>query len=347
MATTTTVPGDRRIMSDEAQQQDSANPSKRTRPGYNLPAEGENGLFSQSWFPLCLSSDLPKGVVKGFDFLDGRVVAYRGENGIVRVSSAYCLHIGADLSVGKVVGNNIQCAFHRWEYDQNGVCVKTGFGPAPPNTCLFQCPTQERLGIVWVFNGEEPLWDLMDLAYPDEELIFENLVTGPFNCDGWVFACNTADLQHVQVVHGIQFDIEAVVQRARWDKWGYMCEYEGTHKQGKPARFDRGIRGTSTFLQQGILDGWWLGIFAGFSLPRPGQHYAFAAICVHKDDPQAAEHLAYVRSFLQQIAEEDREILNTIRPRVGKLVRLDKQLAQYFRFLKNYPRAHPSAEFIR
>lgn len=334
-------------MRTDAENQTDLRVARRVRPGHNLPAEGENGVFSQSWFPICLSTDLPAGVVKGFDYLDGRVVGYRGANGVVRVSSAYCLHIGADLAVGKVVGNNLQCAFHRWEYDQTGTCVKTGFGAAPPNTCLFQFPTQERLGIVWVFNGEQPLWNLMDLEHPDDQLLTETFVSDPFNCDGWVFACNTADLQHVQVVHGIQFDIETVVQEARWDPWGYMCAYEGKHKQGKPARFDRGIRGTSTFLQQGMLDGWWLGIFAGFSLPRPGQHRAFTTVCVLKSDPKAAEHLAYVRAFLEEITHEDREILNTIHPRVGKLVRLDKQLGQYFDFLRAYPRAHPSADFIR
>lgn len=334
-----------KIQSSEAS---TAAAGQRTRPGYNLPAEGENGLFSQSWFPICLSTDLPKGTAKGFDFLDGRVVAFRGENGLVQVMSAYCMHIGADLAVGKVVGNSIQCAFHRWEYDQSGQCVKTGFGaPPPPNACLFRFPVRERLGIVWVFNGEEPLWELMDLEYPDDELLTETMVSDTFNCDGWVFACNTADLQHVQVVHGIQFDIDKVVQEARWDRWGYMCAYEGTHKQGKPARFDRGVRGSSTFLQQGVLEDWWLGIHAGFSLPRPGQHRAFSAICVRKSDPKAEEHLAYVRSFLEQIATEDAEILNSIRPRVGLLVKLDQQLAKYFRFLRDYPRAHPSAAFIR
>ena len=27
--------------------------------GRSIPTEGENGVFSQSWFPLCLSSEVP------------------------------------------------------------------------------------------------------------------------------------------------------------------------------------------------------------------------------------------------------------------------------------------------
>ncbi len=67
--------------------------------GRPIPAEGANGLFTQSWFPLCLSSQVARGQVRGVDFLDGRVVIFRGENGRAQVLSAYCPHVGADLSV--------------------------------------------------------------------------------------------------------------------------------------------------------------------------------------------------------------------------------------------------------
>jgi len=314
----------------------------------DLPAEGQDGLFSQTWFAVCLSRDVPAGTVKGIDFLDGRIVVFRGENGQVQALSAYCPHLGADLSVGCVVGNHVQCAFHRWQYDGSGKCVRTGFGsPPPPTAKLFRFPTQERLGIVWVFNGPTPLWELMDFPYPDEALLVENAATEEIRCDGWVYASNTADLQHVQIVHGVQFDLEKVLKEARWDKWGYMCEYDGTHKNGLKARFDRGVRGPSTFIQHGVLDGWWLGLYAGFSCPRPGKHQVFYAMCLLKTDTRAEEHYEYMRRTWKVLVEEDLAILNTIRPRAGTLIRHDLQLAQYFELLRKYPRTHPSASFIK
>src|SRR3546814_19115623 len=54
----------------------------------------------QCWYPIALSRDLPKGKVIGSDLADGRVVIFRGEDGVARVMSAYCKHMGADLSVG-------------------------------------------------------------------------------------------------------------------------------------------------------------------------------------------------------------------------------------------------------
>ncbi|MEL7028859.1 MAG: Rieske (2Fe-2S) protein, partial [Pseudomonadota bacterium] len=122
-----------------------------------LPAEGEDGLFSQTWFPVCLSSQVETGQVRGEAFLDGRIIIFRGEDGVARVMSAYCPHLGADLSVGSVVGNHVRCAFHHWEYNGDGACTRTAIGdPAPERARLFKFPTQERYGIIWAFNGETP-----------------------------------------------------------------------------------------------------------------------------------------------------------------------------------------------
>ena len=94
----------------------------------DVPREGEGGVFSETWYPICLSTDLAPGAVIGRPFLDGRVIVFRGEDGYARVMSAYCPHLGADLSVGSVEGNHVVCAFHRWEYDANGRCVRTAIG---------------------------------------------------------------------------------------------------------------------------------------------------------------------------------------------------------------------------
>ncbi|MCG8612098.1 MAG: Rieske (2Fe-2S) protein, partial [Pseudomonadales bacterium] len=58
------------------------NPVKRQ--GNPMPKEGDDGLFSQSWFPVCLSSEVDKGQIRGENFLDGRIIVCRGEDGVVR-----------------------------------------------------------------------------------------------------------------------------------------------------------------------------------------------------------------------------------------------------------------------
>src|SRR5215813_6714502 len=82
--------------------------------GRRVPAEGDDGLFTQSWFPICLASDVGRGQIVGADFLGGRVVVFRTAAGTVRVLSAYCPHLGADLAAGDVYEDTIRCPFHHW-----------------------------------------------------------------------------------------------------------------------------------------------------------------------------------------------------------------------------------------
>ena len=316
--------------------------------------QGEDGQFFQSWYPLCFGSEVGHGAVIGREFLDGRVIVFRGENGVAQVTSAYCPHLGADLAVGRVVGNSIQCAFHRWEYDQRGICQKTGVGdPAPRAARLFAFPTCERYGIVWAFNGTEALWPLPDLAFPESQLTLHNYASEEYACDGWVFACNTPDMQHIKVVHGVTFDGKDPHDLVQWEQWSHSYELKARLSDGIPIDWRLGINGTSIYLQQGTVDDWWLGIIIGFSSPRPGHHKIFACIAVEAGDGSEAANaaaqtrIAWAEAFGKLIASEDWNILNTIRFRRGLLTKADRTLAKFLDFLQVYPRAHPAAQAMR
>ena len=50
--------------------------------------------------------------------------------------------------------------------------------------------------------------------------------------------------------------------------------------------------------------------------------------------------------LLARTAAEDKPILDSIHHKVGYLTKDDASLAKYFNFLRKYPRAHPSRDFI-
>ncbi len=338
-------------MNDESLATGRVAESADCQPGSAVVMEGENGLFSQSWFPICLSSELGEGQIVGRDFLDGRVIAFRGVDGTPLVKSAYCPHVGADLSVGRIVDNRVQCAFHHWEYDESGRCVKTGIGdPPPPRACLFNFPTVEKYGIVWAFNGSEPLWELPE--FEKRNLLLHSFFSDEYQCDPWIFAANTPDMQHIKVVHGVKFRHEDPHRDVAWDRWGFNYQITAEHGQGPDIDWNVGIRGSSTYMQQGTVDGWWLGVYAGFSLPRPGRHRAFVTIAVEQgeDTPEAQNGRQQLLEFGTQLlintAEEDRPILDSIRYRPRNLTRGDRTLARYLKFLRDYPRAHPARDFM-
>jgi hypothetical protein len=79
----------------------------------------------------------------------------------------------------------------------------------------------------------------------------------------------------------------------------------------------------------------------------------YLAIAVKRGDGSAqSEELAQTRlaigkALLGRTAAEDKPILDSIHHRVGPMTRGDTTLSRYFDLLRKYPRAHPSADFIK
>jgi len=313
-----------------------------------LPAEGENGVFSQSWFPVALVTELLEDRPLGIDFLDGRIVVYREPLGSVVAMSAYCPHVGADLSVGRIVDGRVQCAFHHWVYDASGKCVKTGIGDRPPpRACLFKFPVRERYGIIWVFNGEEPLFELPDFPYPDDELETLNFkAERPLRSDPWVFAANTPDIQHLKVVHKMQFQVSDPHELMIWHQYGVEFPYKALHQGNVQMENTAAIRGTSIFYRYGIYGDFWRGTITGFGLPRPGNNMVFNCNVVRKG-PNARAQLEALLAVSKRTIYEDWELLDKISFREGNLTPGDRSLARFLQYIRGYPRAHPSAEYIR
>ena len=340
-------------MSSEALErlQPTARGSRKRLLGRPIPAEGEDGLFTQSWFPICLSSEVATGKVLGADFLGGRVAVFRGTRGVAHVLSAYCPHLGADLAVGDVYEDTIRCAFHHWQYNQDGVCVKTGIGdPPPPSACLFKFPTAEKHGLIWAFNGEEAHFDIPDFPYPADELVtkieaFRQLV----NVDPWVICCNTPDIQHIKALHGITFDQQDPDEEIEWTDHSMLYDFKGRHANGEPIEYRVGIFGTSIFYQSSTFNGRWFGFIAPLGLPRPGQCKTYMIIAARKCDGDAASNQAFLDFAMdleKRVVSEDVPILQTIHFRPGTLTKSDKALGKFLQYLRAFPRAHPSAEFI-
>ena len=323
-------------------------------PNLTPPREGEAGGFSQTWLPLCLSTDVPQGAVIGRGFLDGRVAIFRGEDGVAHVVSAFCPHVGADLSCGDVVKNELRCAFHHWRYDGTGRCTATGIGDPPPATArLFRFPTVERWGVIFAFNGQEPTWHLPDFPYPDNELLLMTEPMPDLPCDPWVICANTPDIQHIKVLHGIRPAQEDANIRVDWTDHSMRFRLVGTHRQGQPIDVEAGIYGTSLFFQFGEIGGKWFGLMAPMGIPQPGHTQAYFIVATHKgagtpaELAVAEEHARFAMNLERMVVAEDYSVLRRVRYRHGALTRSDRLLARFLEYVRNFPRAHPSAPYIR
>jgi nitrite reductase/ring-hydroxylating ferredoxin subunit len=315
--------------------------------------EGEGG-YSVTWWPVCLSTDAEQGKIRGADFLGGRVVVVRDVDGRAHVLSAYCPHVGADLRVGDMIDGTIRCAFHHWCYDMDGRCVKTSVGdPAPPTARLFKFPTVERYGFIWAFNGVEAAWPLPDFfPFPDDELVMTAgyYPSEDFPVDAWVGMANTPDWSHLMAVHRLAFDYEGLEDQMRYTEHSFHYRLRARLERGAGPEidYDRWVHGTNIFVMYGLLDGAWFGAASPMLQVAPGRSRLMYICAVPKTGATIAD-----RERVEQIAKvgidmgrEDEQILQSLKFRPGTLTRADSGLARFLDYVRAFPRAHPSAEFI-
>src|ERR1039457_2542922 len=104
-----------------------ANVRRRRGDGF-VPQDAEHG-YHDAWYPIATSPDLVQGQLLGVPTLNGRAVAFRDDAGKPAVLSAYCRHLGADLSTGELRDGCVRCPFHHWTYDASGMCVEIPQAP--------------------------------------------------------------------------------------------------------------------------------------------------------------------------------------------------------------------------
>ena len=343
-------------MKNEPNRAESIKSAVQRPRGKPIPAEGENGLFTESWFPICPSYELVRGQVIGRPFLNGRVVAFRGENGVAQVLSAYCPHMGADLAVGSVAGDSVRCAFHKWEYDCEGVCRKTGIGDPPPkNARLFKFPSVEKFGLIWAFNGLEPWWQIPEFPLPESELAIDVRYDVPvLPVDPWVVCANTPDWQHIKIVHNVDFDTSDMLKRVKFTDHSMQYRFSGrmTQENNEEVDYNVGIYGTSMFVLHGTRNGQWFCVMNAFGLLRPGVTQDYFVIGLKKGDGSAESdatikflHNAMFQMGRRMVAE-DRPILHTLKYAPGAMTRSDEALARFLDYVRAFPRSHHSADFI-
>ena len=95
------------------------------RPYERVGKETQGGKWLRSsWHGVLESKDLKAGQPRELKLLGEELVIYRDSRGQPRVLEGRCAHRRAKLSIGKVDGDCIRCAYHGWLYDGAGQCVE-------------------------------------------------------------------------------------------------------------------------------------------------------------------------------------------------------------------------------
>ena len=188
----------------------------RTRPP--IPLEMPYG-----WFQVLYSAELAAGESKPLHYFDQELVAFRTESGVAKVIDAYCPHMGAHLGYGihensgagsAVVGDNIVCPFHGWQFNGEGKCAHIPYAKnLPPKVARgeqlipsWHVREINQCILVWYHpQGVEPLYEpeaIAEAAADNDDWGDLQLFTWDINTHMQEIGENSVDAVHFHYVHG-------------------------------------------------------------------------------------------------------------------------------------------------
>ena len=96
--------------------------------------------------------------------LDQKIVMFRASTGNVVALEDRCPHRLLPLSMGKRIGDDIQCGYHGMTFDCAGKCVRVpGQDNVPASAYVEAYPIHEKHDIVWIWMGDRQKADQRDI----------------------------------------------------------------------------------------------------------------------------------------------------------------------------------------
>jgi phenylpropionate dioxygenase-like ring-hydroxylating dioxygenase large terminal subunit len=161
-------------------------------------------FVKNAWYVAALSRDVDRSPKKS-RLLGDTLVLYRTKTGEVAALRDRCPHRHAPLSLGTLVGDEIQCRYHGFRFDSGGACTSIpGESAVPAAVAVQKFAATEKHGFVWVWmgapsaadQGRLPEWSWRE--HPDFMSYHKEFtVDAPFQ----MIVDNLMDLTHVHFVH--------------------------------------------------------------------------------------------------------------------------------------------------
>ena len=109
------------------------------------------------WYVVAHAADVVRGRLSPVKLLEQELVLWRSEAGL-HAWRDQCPHRGTRLSLGSLSDDDkLACAYHGWEFDSQGICVRVPAHPDQPPSSKARVSSyqvQERYELVWVSLGE-------------------------------------------------------------------------------------------------------------------------------------------------------------------------------------------------
>jgi len=174
--------------------------------------ENTSSALAASWIAVATSEELGSDPLQVWALGEPWVVARLGRDGALAAFADRCPHRLAPMSAGRVVDGALQCGYHGWRFDGEGLPLAIpALGEAatlPPRACLRSvAAVAEHLGLIWIAI-EDPLAPLPALTgWGDPSVIIASceIVRTPVSAVQLID--NFMDAAHFPFVHAASFGV--------------------------------------------------------------------------------------------------------------------------------------------
>jgi phenylpropionate dioxygenase-like ring-hydroxylating dioxygenase large terminal subunit len=154
----------------------------------------------------------------GRTILGEPVVIFRTEDGKVAAFEDRCAHRRLPLSMGKVIGDVLQCHYHGLRFDRTGKCVRVpGQDIIPSGARVKTFPVVERYKWIWIWMGDPALADpdkITDFHWLDDPNWGAKASYLHVKAEWRLVVDNLLDLTHLAFVHETTIGNSALVDNA-------------------------------------------------------------------------------------------------------------------------------------
>lgn len=163
-------------------------------------------ILENCWYAAGWSEELKTGELLSRRIADLPLVFFRKQDGEVAAIADACPHRFAPLSLGKQIGDVVQCPYHGLQFSSEGKCVRNPheLGNLPTAT-VPAYSVVDRYSVVWIWIGDEPA----DPSLINEEFAFledpsRSHVRGKFHVKAnyLLMLDNLMDISHALYLHG-------------------------------------------------------------------------------------------------------------------------------------------------
>jgi phenylpropionate dioxygenase-like ring-hydroxylating dioxygenase large terminal subunit len=164
------------------------------------------------WYVIAFSREVGRELLHR-DCLGDPLVLYRTADGEPVALFDRCPHRGMPFSMGKLVGDVVQCGYHGFQYNTAGKCIKVPSQDSVPATmCVHRYPLVEKWQWLWIWMGDparaDPalIPDHRELGLEDPALTAEPYFTLPIEANYLLALENLVDATHITYLHAGNFD---------------------------------------------------------------------------------------------------------------------------------------------